>query len=72
MPETYTSGIWIVKEGEEDAFVAAWKQFAQWAIEKRDWQPAVCWQDPVGERLVEASVILAFNEGLAQAFVGSD
>ena len=31
MPETYTSGIWIVKEGAEDAFVAAWKEFAQWA-----------------------------------------
>jgi heme-degrading monooxygenase HmoA len=30
MAETYTSGVWIVKEGEEDAFVAAWREFASW------------------------------------------
>jgi heme-degrading monooxygenase HmoA len=28
MAETYTSGIWVVKPGEEDDFIAAWKKFA--------------------------------------------
>jgi heme-degrading monooxygenase HmoA len=27
MAETYTSGIWFVKPGEEDAFVEAWAEF---------------------------------------------
>jgi heme-degrading monooxygenase HmoA len=31
MPETYTSGVWMVKDGEEDEFVAAWREFASWA-----------------------------------------
>ena len=31
MPETYTSGIWLAKAGEEDDFVAAWREFASWA-----------------------------------------
>jgi heme-degrading monooxygenase HmoA len=31
MTETYTSGAWIVKPGEEDAFVAEWTAFATWA-----------------------------------------
>ena len=31
MPETYTSGVWLAKEGEEDEFVAAWTEFVQWA-----------------------------------------
>lgn len=31
MSETYTSGIWLVKGGEEDDFVAAWREFAEWA-----------------------------------------
>jgi heme-degrading monooxygenase HmoA len=30
MAETYTNGIWMVKQGEEDAFVAAWREFASW------------------------------------------
>jgi heme-degrading monooxygenase HmoA len=34
MAETYTNGIWVVKEGEEDAFVAAWREFASWG---RSW-----------------------------------
>lgn len=29
--ETYTSGAWLVKSGEEDEFVAAWREFAAWA-----------------------------------------
>lgn len=33
MAETYTSGHWIVKEGEEEAFVAAWTEFVRWAAE---------------------------------------
>jgi heme-degrading monooxygenase HmoA len=31
MAETYTSGTWIVKPGEEDAFVQAWTEFVTWA-----------------------------------------
>ena len=33
MTETYTSGSWIVKPGEEDAFVAAWEAAVAWAAE---------------------------------------
>jgi heme-degrading monooxygenase HmoA len=31
MAETYTSGVWIVKTGEEEAFVSAWTDFVTWA-----------------------------------------
>jgi heme-degrading monooxygenase HmoA len=31
VPDTYTSGLWLVREGQEDAFVAAWKEFTAWA-----------------------------------------
>lgn len=31
MAETYTSGLWTVKEGHEDDFVAAWTDFVSWA-----------------------------------------
>jgi len=31
MTETYTSGLWTVKAGEEQKFVEAWKEFAKWA-----------------------------------------
>ena len=31
MTETYTSGTWTVKSGEEDYFVEAWKAFVGWA-----------------------------------------
>lgn len=30
MAETYTTGIWLVKEGNEDDFVASWREFASW------------------------------------------
>jgi heme-degrading monooxygenase HmoA len=33
MTETYTSGTWMVKAGEEEAFVAAWTEFVAWASE---------------------------------------
>jgi heme-degrading monooxygenase HmoA len=33
MTETYTSGTWTVKDGEDDAFVAAWREFVTWASE---------------------------------------
>ena len=33
MTETYSSGVWTVKPGEEDAFVADWKEFVSWAAE---------------------------------------
>jgi heme-degrading monooxygenase HmoA len=35
MGEIYTTGIWRPKAGEEDQFVAAWSEFAQWAGEFR-------------------------------------
>jgi heme-degrading monooxygenase HmoA len=31
MTETYTHGSWMVKPGEEDAFVQAWTEFVTWA-----------------------------------------
>ena len=31
MPETYTNGVWTVKPGGEQAFVAAWTDFVTWA-----------------------------------------
>jgi heme-degrading monooxygenase HmoA len=31
MATTYTSGTWLVREGHEDDFVAAWSEFARWA-----------------------------------------
>jgi heme-degrading monooxygenase HmoA len=31
MSETYTSGIWTVKQGEEEAFVQEWSDFVTWA-----------------------------------------
>jgi heme-degrading monooxygenase HmoA len=30
MSETYTNGTWLVKEGEEAAFVEAWTNFVTW------------------------------------------
>jgi heme-degrading monooxygenase HmoA len=33
MTETYTSGRWIVRPGEEDAFVQEWTAFVTWASE---------------------------------------
>ena len=30
MAETYTMGFWTAKAGEEDAFVTAWTEFAEW------------------------------------------
>jgi heme-degrading monooxygenase HmoA len=30
MSETYSSGAWTAKEGEEEAFVEAWTEFASW------------------------------------------
>jgi heme-degrading monooxygenase HmoA len=34
MAETYTSGLWTVKPGHEDDFVAAWTDFVGWAAEQ--------------------------------------
>jgi len=31
MPETYSSGRWVVKSGEEDAFVREWTSFVTWS-----------------------------------------
>ena len=29
--ETYTAGVWTVKDGEEAEFIEAWRDFAAWA-----------------------------------------
>jgi heme-degrading monooxygenase HmoA len=34
MAETYTSAVWTVKPGEEDAFAAAWEEFVRSASEQ--------------------------------------
>ena len=34
MAETYTSGMWRVKPGREEDFVAAWTDFVKWASEQ--------------------------------------
>ncbi len=34
MTETYTTGTWRPNAGQEDAFVAAWAEFAAWASGK--------------------------------------
>ena len=31
MTETYTNGTWIVRAGEDDAFVQEWTEFVTWA-----------------------------------------
>jgi len=36
--ETYTMGFWTAKPGEEDALIAAWREFAEWMKET---QPSV-------------------------------
>jgi hypothetical protein len=33
MSVTYTSGVWVVKPGEEDDFVKAWEEFVAWAAD---------------------------------------
>ena len=33
MTEIYSSGTWMVKAGDEDAFVEAWTDFVTWASE---------------------------------------
>lgn len=35
MTETWASGSWHVKEGEADAFIAAWTDFLEWSRENR-------------------------------------
>jgi heme-degrading monooxygenase HmoA len=35
MAEIYTSGVWVVKPGEEDDFVTAWKEFVALGAEMR-------------------------------------
>jgi heme-degrading monooxygenase HmoA len=31
--QPYTSGNWLVKEGEVDAFIAEWSAFTEWSLE---------------------------------------
>jgi heme-degrading monooxygenase HmoA len=33
MTETYSSGVWMVKPGHEDDFIAAWREFVGWGTE---------------------------------------
>jgi heme-degrading monooxygenase HmoA len=30
MSETYSSGAWVAKDGQNEAFVEAWTEFARW------------------------------------------
>ena len=30
MGQPYTHGVWTVRPGQEDEFVAAWREFAEW------------------------------------------
>src|SRR5262245_18772242 len=41
MGETYTHGTWVAKAGEEDEFVAAWRDFVSWA---RTWPGSSAFQ----------------------------
>lgn len=34
MTEAYSMGFWTAKAGEEEAFVAAWTEFAEWIKEQ--------------------------------------
>ena len=36
MPVPYTHGVWHVKPGKAEDFVAAWQEFADWTIENVD------------------------------------
>jgi heme-degrading monooxygenase HmoA len=36
----YTSGDWVVSEGREDEFVAAWTEFVRWSVDNF---PSVRW-----------------------------
>ena len=36
MAETYTAGMWVAKEGEEDQFVEAWRAFVEWAADSQE------------------------------------
>jgi hypothetical protein len=36
MAETYTAGMWVAKEGEEEHFAEAWRAFAEWASDAND------------------------------------
>jgi heme-degrading monooxygenase HmoA len=31
--QPYTSGRWLVREGQEDEFITRWTEFTQWALE---------------------------------------
>lgn len=33
--QLYTLGIWLVKHGSEQAFVKAWKEFAEWTLKNQ-------------------------------------
>lgn len=41
MAEVWSSGTWTVKAGNEDAFVAAWTEFADWGLAAHG--PAQAW-----------------------------
>ncbi|HJR46458.1 MAG TPA: antibiotic biosynthesis monooxygenase family protein [Actinomycetota bacterium] len=36
MASIYTHGIWRVRAGQEDEFVAAWQELAEWALNEID------------------------------------
>jgi heme-degrading monooxygenase HmoA len=36
MPVPYTQGVWRVKPGRAEEFVAAWTEFAEWTLQHAD------------------------------------
>lgn len=45
MPDVYTTGSWKPFPGQEDAFVEAWTEFANWASEQTGAGPAQLTRD---------------------------
>jgi quinol monooxygenase YgiN len=41
LSEVWAQGVWVVKEGRADEFVAAWREFAEWSA--RVHGPARAW-----------------------------
>jgi quinol monooxygenase YgiN len=39
MPMIYTSGTWVTKAGNEEAFIDAWQELADWTTEQVEGNP---------------------------------
>jgi len=47
----YTSGDWLVKDGQQDAFIAAWRDLAEWTRAEGFGSTALLLQDRNNPRL---------------------